>query len=286
MKIRMALAFTACIVMTFLAISAMFHPASQAMGEGGYAGKQSLLRLDKTAEQLYQAAYTNNRQAGYKYVQQLEKQMDSVSLRDVAGQSEGWRLLEDSVSAVEASLHGGRSGTSWMLEAARIHLTTDALIRPQHALWLQYEKLMLEDLQRVKRAWNRQTGDGAAAARAAMDSFTAHLAKIEAAAAVQRPGERIAQLKERMRYTNVLLDAGVRGQSKQDWTEDSIADLRDSLVRLFDDGLAGNEEPAFSPVAEARPIAWVLLLGAVISGVLAYNGWRQYKYRPYGIKKR
>jgi sporulation protein YpjB len=284
MKIRIVLPLFLCIVMTVCSVTVAKAFPSELIGTGHVNESRSgLLRLDETATALYEAAYRNNRQAGYKYVQQLAKLVDKQEVRQT-GQAAGWMLMEDSISSIAFTLKNGKMTSDWLTASARIHLTTDALLRPEHALWLQYEKVMLEDLERVNRSWNRQTDDGATAARAAMNSFNEHLLRIEAAASMQRPADRIEELRERMHYTNVLLEAGMKGQTKQDWTDNSIQDLEYSLNRLFDNGHSEEEEPVIAPPGEANPISWILLLGAIIMAVLTYIGWRKYKQQPYGVK--
>ncbi|NIK67742.1 sporulation protein YpjB [Paenibacillus sp. BK720] len=284
MKIRIALPLFLCIVMTVCSVTAAKAFPADLIGTGhANESRNELLRLDETAAALYEAAYTNNRQAGYKYVQQLDKLMNKSDIRQ-AGQAAGWKLMDESIASITYTLKNGKVTSDWLTAAARIHLTTDALLRPDHALWLQYEKVMLEDLERVNRSWNRQTDDGAIAARAAMNSFNQHLSRIEAAASMQRPTERIDELRDRMQYTNVLLEAGMKGQTKQDWTDNSISDLEFSVNRLFDNGQPQDEEPVVAPIGEAHPISWILLLGAIIMAVLTYTGWRKYKQQPYGVK--
>ncbi|GLX68953.1 sporulation protein YpjB [Paenibacillus glycanilyticus] len=284
MKIRFVLPLCLCIVMTVCSVTVARALPSDLIGTGhANESRSELLRLDDTAASLYEAAYLNNRQAGYKYVQQLEKLVGNRDIRQ-AGQAAGWDLVEDSIDSILFTLKNGKQASDWLTAAAKIHLTTDALIRPDHALWLQYEKVMIEDLERVNRSWNRQTDDGATAARAAMNSFNDHLLRIEAAAAMQRPVDRIQELRDRMQYTNVLLEAGMKGQTKQDWTDNSIQDLEFSVNRLFDDGHNQEEEPVVAPIGETNPISWILLLGAIIMAVLTYSGWRKYKQQPYGVK--
>lgn len=284
MKIRIVLPLFLCIVMTVCSVTVAKAFPADPIGTG-YANesRNELLRLDETAAALYEAAYLNNRQAGYKYVQQLERIVSNSDIRQ-AGQAAGWERIEDSISSIIFTLKNGKLTSDWLNPAAGIHLTTDALLRPDHALWLQYEKVMLEDLERVNRSWNRQTDDGATAARAAMNSFNEHLSRIEAAASMQRPIDRIDELRDRMHYTNVLLEAGIKGQTKQDWTDNSIQDLEFAVNRLFDDGRSQEEEPVAAPIGEPNPISWILLLGAIIMAVLAYSGWRKYKQQPYGVK--
>lgn len=284
MKIRIVLPLFLCIVMTVCSVTAAkAFPADLLRTGNANESRNELLRLDETAAALYEAAYMNNRQAGYKYVQQLDKLVNKGEIRQ-AGQVAGWKLMEESIASITYTLKNGKVTSDWLTAAARIHLTTDALLRPDHALWLQYEKVMLEDLERVNRSWNRQTDDGAIAARAAMNSFNQHLSRIEAAASMQRPTERINELRDRMHYTNVLLEAGMKGQTKQDWTDNSISDLEFSVNRLFDNGHSQDEEPVVAPVGDAHPISWILLLGAIIMAVLTYTGWRKYKQQPYGVK--
>ncbi len=244
---------------------------------------KKLIRLDEIASSLYIAAYTNNRQSGYNQVQQLQGMLDA-GLSFLPGYHEGWALLEGDAQFIRETLLSGTTRTGWLLEAARIRLATDALIRQEHALWLQYERLMQDDMLRVQRAWKRPTGDGAVAARAAMNSLQEHHERIAPTLALLYGSHYSEEMKERIRYTNQLLEATTVSAANEAMVNHSLKALNESITRLFDQNGRREALPAIAPFAAANPVKWTLFLGAVISAVLAYSGWRKYKADPFGVK--
>ncbi|MOA33385.1 hypothetical protein D3C78_1546770 [compost metagenome] len=143
---------------------------------------------------------------------------------------------------------------------------------------------MQDDLSRVQKAWKRQAGDGAAAARAAMSSLQLHAERIEPTILLLHGSMQGLELKERIKYTNQLLESTGRTTATDQLIDQSLTALKNTIVQLY--SKTGNKEslPAVAPLAAAGPLGWTLFLGAIISAVLAYSGWRKYKMEPYGIK--
>jgi sporulation protein YpjB len=244
---------------------------------------KQLQRLDDMASSLYEAANTNNRQTSYQYVQQLQRIIEG-ELRQSTGNVEGWLAMAQDASAIERTLVSGAGSSSWLMEAARIKLAADALLRPEHALWQQYESVMLDDLSRVEKAWKRQTGDGAIAARATMTSLQEHAKRIEPAIRMLYGGMLEAELTERIQYTNKLLEANAHNITNDAMIDRSLKALKESLVRLFDQSGRDNSLPAVAAIPTSNPLSWTLFLGALISAILTYSGWRKYKANPFGVK--
>ncbi|ANY68896.1 hypothetical protein BBD42_22250 [Paenibacillus sp. BIHB 4019] len=288
MRTRIAIPILLCIAMLLGSVSATWaYAGEQPLGarQAQAADAEELMRrFEEAALSLYKASYADNRQAGYKYVQQLERLVPQLET-GIEGRPAGWAKLQQSIRAVSDELLSKKQSSAWMEASARIHLTADAMLRPASGLWMQYERVMLEDVSRVRKAWKRPYEERANAARAAMDNLSAHLALVEGPAFMLRPEGRAAELQERIRYTNVLLSAGPKDQAQAGRVDEALTQLGAAVSRLFTDKpQAVVEEPALAPPASANPVSWTLLLGAIIMAVLAYKSWRKYKQQPYGIK--
>lgn len=286
MKIRIMIPFVLCIVMTIGSAGAVwgntiFGPSGNSLIAGSEANM--LASLDEAAASLYEAAYTNNRQAAFLKLQRFNQLTKQASVSG-SGSQAGWEAINEAVAQIEQALVRGEPGSGWLMAATRIKLSTDALVRPEHALWLQYESILLHDWTRVQQSWKRSTDDGALAASAAMDSLNEHLNRIELAASIQFGDTAIDEALVRAHYTNLLLDGIIDGGSNGERVNKSLDALRDKLVQLFDEGRETAVLPVVAPAASTNPISWALFLGTIICAVLTYSGWRKYQRSPYGIK--
>ncbi|OME88019.1 hypothetical protein BK120_01490 [Paenibacillus sp. FSL A5-0031] len=286
MKIRFIIPFVVCIVMTIGYANLVWGSGASLQA---FASRltpdpsKQVQRMDNIASSLYEAAYTNNRQAAYQYVQQLQQLVDG-ELKYAAGNAEGWQAVERDANTIEKTLVKGSLGTSWFVEAARIKLTADALARPNNALWLQYEKIMLDDISRVEKAWKRQTDDGAIAARAVMISLEKHADRIKPAVSMMYGSKHETELMERIQYTNRLLEASRKDKNNVASINRSMLELKDTLTRMFNQNQLEADVPVVAAVPISNPLRWTLLLGAFISAILTYIGWRKYKENPFGVK--
>ncbi|MGO4693134.1 sporulation protein YpjB [Paenibacillus sp. 2TAB26] len=286
MKIRFIIPFVVCIVMTIGYANLVWGSGASLQA---FATRltpdpsKQVQRMDNIASSLYEAAYTNNRQAAYQYVQQLQQLVDG-ELKYAAGNAEGWQAVERDANTIEKSLVKGSLGTSWFVEAARIKLTADALARPNNALWLQYEKIMQDDISRVEKAWKRQTDDGAIAARAVMISLEKHADRIKPAVSMMYGSKHETELMERIQYTNRLLEASRKDKNNVASINRSVQELKDTLTRMFNQNQLEADVPVVAAVPISNPLRWTLLLGAFISAILTYTGWRKYKENPFGVK--
>lgn len=289
MKARVIIPLILCVVMTIgsagAAWGSMLPVAVPAAIPGGEAYNQ-LLRLDEIAAALYDAANDNNRQAGYIQLQKLFRLIDRDA-QSSYGSEAGWSIIREDAALIEHALEKGVAGSGWLYLAARIRLAVDAAVHQERALWLQYESLLLDDVVRVKQAWKRQSGDNPAAARAMMHSLIAHVERIEPASRMSGSLARAQQLKERAVYTDKLLEAyRDTGEGNAAEIDASIRALEHAVLTLFQDAEGAQSVPAIASPATSNPIGWALFLGAVISAVLAYSGWRKYKQNPFDIKPR
>ena len=289
MKLRFLMPLLACLILTIGAAGAAWAGSApdwdaRVSGalEKGQEAEMQLVRLDLVAHQLYDSALAGSRQTAYLHVQQLRQLASQDTLQRI-GYREGWSAMRKDAAAIELAIAQGALSSSWMDKAARIRLASDALLRPDKALWLQYEQVMLDDIARIEKAWKRQAGNGAVAAKAAMHSLTGHAGRIETAVMISLGEQRGTELGERVQYMRELLEARVEGHANDEMVNESLRALKAVVASLFEASSSGDEATAPAAVipGSSSPLSWTLLLGAVICAVLAFTGWRKYKDRPF-----
>lgn len=274
-----------CIALSASFVASLWANAPTAASEQTViAGRDAAVtRFDETAESLYNAAKQSNRQAGYLYIQQLRMMM-SKQLQQTWRGSEGWDLMERSAAEVEEALAAGKPEADWLAGAARLRLAADVMRRPEAPLWFSYETVMRDDMNKVIKAWNRTDGQNAESARATLQTLAVHLDRIEAAAKLQQDPGKINEAKAKLAYTARLLEAGKRDNAQTEWTSAALAELKIEILRIFEGTPAAEPLPAVAPIHAGHPVYWMLLLGAIIAGALAFAGYRKYKGQPYGVK--
>lgn len=242
------------------------------------AANDKLETLEGLVGGFYLAAVEGNRQLAYTYVTKIRTITRAPELRTI-GESSGWVQIDERLKQSEKALNGNKSALAWREEAARLKLAVDALAPGRHSLWLQYELLLREDLDRLQKAWNRGGISGAEAASAAMTQLVEHVDRMEAAASVGQSPERIRLLQERIRYTDTLLTAAKREEANPRLVEGSFILLTDAVDRVFEKP----GRPASAPAAVEQPTMWMFMLGAIVLSALTYTGWRKFRHDRLGI---
>lgn len=295
-KTRIVVPFLICVFMTIGSVSVVRGgpgPSLNAMFpvEGG--PYEALYRLDETGASLYGAANDNNRQVAYAQVQKLKKGLDNEFVRSY-GVEEGWEKLKADLRTIDAALASGAPSAEWREQAARVRLALDAVAQGSGSLWFQYKRLLQDDVQLIGQALKRSTDDRKAAAEAALallGSMSAHVNRIEPAAAMSGQGLRMEELKQRMAYSGKLIEL-----TRTESASASVAAVRSALgsldgakaaidgIFITDVAADAAAMPAISPPTAVYPLQWSFFLGTLISAVLTFVGWRKYKQMPYGIK--
>jgi len=289
MRLRIIIPFVITVMMTIGCIAAAAsgtnHSYITASSSAVIAGDESKLleRMNESAAALYEAVYADNRQAAFLYLQRLQRQLDAMADNGWSNEPK-WHSLREDTEAIAYSLAKGKPLAEWINAVARLKLTMDAAVLKERALWVNYEKVMQDDFDRLNKAWSRQTIDRSSAALAAMKSLEEHAERIKPAAASVVGERSAAELMERIRHTKSLLAANEQGISNASQIDKSLGALAATIEMLFKT-VKQNELPAAAlPVAAGNPLSWSFFLGAVISAVLTYTGWRKYKHTPYGVK--
>ncbi|WP_190287503.1 sporulation protein YpjB [Paenibacillus darwinianus] len=265
------------VVLTALLIASGLSMAWKMEASEG-SGKDPQSKRDVLAawtEGFYQASIEGNRQLAYGYVLKIKSVAGDRELRSL-GTKEGWKVLDERLNAAETLIERGEFAYTWREEAARLKLAVDALSRDRNALWRQYERLLREDLSRLRKAWQRGGKEGDASAYAALDQLESHTLRLEAAAAFGAEPARVSLLKERIRYTEKLLQAAPGGpdSANRTLTEGSFMLLGDSVDRLF----ASDTARSAAVSASGHPSwQWAAMLAVIVLAGLFYTGWQKFR---------
>jgi hypothetical protein len=239
---------------------------------------KKLVLLEEWTNGLYQASVDENRQLAYTYALRIQKLALEPELRRI-GEPTGWSRIDDHVQTVVRSLNRGELSPAWREDASKLKLAVDALAAGRKSLWLQYERLLHEDISRLQKAWQRGGSEGAEAAAAALSQLRLHVSRMEAAAAVSEQPERVRTLLDRIRYAEKLIAAPEQTDAQRMMAEGAFVLIGDAVDRLFE-----NRASIVHAQAVGRPSwQWTFMLTTIVLSTLAYTAWRKFRAMQQAI---
>ncbi|BBH20966.1 hypothetical protein Back11_23110 [Paenibacillus baekrokdamisoli] len=261
----------------------------------------ALTELNRLSEELYSASNKGNRQLAYTILGHLEKASALPSVRQ-QGTPQGWIAFDKSLKEVKQVLSQTGSSRDWYMQAARIKLASDALIRPEAGLWLQYEDILGDDESRMRQAWQSQRKGYSEETLISLRIYNEHLQRFEVAALMQRDASLLLGLRNQLVYTEQLI-RHVEKEGKTNAT--SIPQAFQNLI-LAQSHLFQGDHPSIAAQSDPRVMMpggnpssseqlAILYISAIVMSMLALVGWRRFAYErrhgsPYspanGNKKR
>jgi hypothetical protein len=247
--------------------------------EAPAAAEDRLDRLELLTRSFYLAAVEGNRQLAYASLLRIEDAAESPELRAI-GEPAGWSRIDATIAAARKALVRERDVSAWREEASRLLLAVDALAPGRESLWLGYGRLIGDDLDRMRRGWQRGGREGAEAAAVSLRLMKERVERLEAAAALNRPLPAVMRLGERIRYAEKLLGAAAEtGEANRVWIEESFDAIGRAAEELFGpEAVRSSARPADDPSP-----AWIAALSAILCAALGYAGYRKYRQDRWGI---
>ena len=250
-------------------------PAAAASEPNGIAGKpeERWQKLDRQAEARYQAVKKQELEQARQLVQQMGEAMTDTSFYGATG-VEGVRALSDAIVQVKRALPAIELNEERLMHAAaRLRLASDALIHKKQAMWLQYEQMLRDEMNRMKQV--TQEAEWLSSAK----QWLLHVDRIRPAAAIQRSPET-------MEFIESLVRLVERAVAKKT----SLAEVNQALNRHGDEWLRQlfgktKDAPTFGQEdTGALPIQWTLLFTFIICSVLFYVALQKYRYEHDSIR--
>ena len=256
---------------------------------------RTLEQVNQLSEQLYSAANEENRQLAYSLIGRLETVAgDSVIRR--SGMVQGWTAFDKSLEDAKLAIVQTGTSSSWYRQAARLKLASDALLRPEAPLWLQYEQVLSDDENRLQQAWQSQQEGHAEAAVVFLHIFREHIERFEVAALMQREASLLTNLKDRLDYTERLLHfTGEEGNIDPASIPQSFQALSLAISDLFasssvTSSITVQSAPGVMTASEyraGREQLVIMYISAIVLGILAFAGWRRFTYeQKHGVPYR
>lgn len=234
-------------------------------------------QLTEASQALYRSAAEGNRQVVYQQVQQLRQKAAHPQIRS-KGQAEGWLEVDVMLAELTTGLQGVSSTHELRVASARLSLAFDALNGGHEALWRSYYPLIRDDVNRLNKAWHRQTSDYASAALAVTRGMREHYRMIEVAALFQQQPEMVRELDASIDHIAVQLASAEQDQMRYASVSRSIQSLAYAVDRLFLTPADTVADPVIFIDKGKMPLRFALIMAVLIIAVLLYAGWQRFKY--------
>ncbi len=233
--------------------------------------------LNQTVEQLYQhvlAGDINRVQVDLQQVDMIFKNSQLQKLTTV----EGIHALSESIIEMkEAVARVQLDSDQWLTASAKLRMAADGLSNTKQPLWLQYYKLIREELSQMKT--ESEKGDPLAV-KQAYERLQTHYEIIRPAVVIQRKPEDVTMADSWLSYAGGLVNA-VSPQPGQ------IQKMIEQGEEMFN-GLFGKKKdyPALAPLDQVNGTwPWLIWAGAFIIAALVYTAYRKYRGEKTSIKK-
>ncbi|WP_028548641.1 sporulation protein YpjB [Paenibacillus sp. UNC451MF] len=221
--------------------------------------------LNQTADDMYKKVMQGDITGGRAVLQQLSDLVTTIRYEGLTT-LEGLNALTESVTQGKRLFNAVRySPDEGQVAAAQIRLAADALSHPEQPMWLQYYKLLQDDLNGIEQAAkNEKLPD----IQKSVGVFERHITIIHPSLLISRDPTDVEKLDSLVTF--------VTGQAKSEKAPyQPIANLLPSLHQIIDKLFLKKDTTAFLPVVDDKnPILWTFAIGSVILVALGFAGWR------------
>ncbi|MFS0871265.1 sporulation protein YpjB [Paenibacillus xylanilyticus] len=276
---------TGLMVVSFMALlfwtNLSYSVSALSKGNGDGTDQQvlvnsSIQQLNEEATSLYRHALEHNIEEVRNSIMRISERLEHISFE---GQTtvEGIHAISETIVEVkEAAVRVKSDDTGLQQASAKLRLAADSLANPAKPLWLQYYKIVQNDLQALSTAVNRHENGAALSSQYAV--LEEHYETIRPAAMIRREPYEIAQLDAWLSHTK-----GLTAAKQPDIAQlQSMVSQGEELVNQ----LFGREkdESAFVPFVQGpNRRAAGLFITSVIVAALTYAGYRKYRAQQQGI---
>lgn len=230
--------------------------------------KGKLSEMNHTAETLYKKAMEGAIEEARAELIVIGNQITQIRFEGITT-VEGVNALSNTIvkakrvfNAVKFSQHEG------IIAAARVRLAIDALTHPNQPMWLQYYKVLVEDLSSIRKAAEDKQ---VAETRKALDVMYQHYSIIRPAILINRDAAEVEKADSLFAFLGSQMAAK---QVQYEQVRAGIEQLQQELDEMF----MKKHAQAYAPLTDSgKPIVWATGIGSAIVIVLSYVAWRKFK---------
>lgn len=227
-----------------------------------------LTEMTQTSEIIYNLAQDGRVLDVKVQLQTLESQVSTFQYSGVTS-LEGFHALSESIIEAKRVFNAVQfSQDKGVIAAARIHLALDAMSHPVKPMWLQYDKVLLHDLEHIKSAALVKQADQS---KLTANRMFEHYLIIRPSIMINRDDITVEQI-------DSLFTFMVTQLNKKHIDYDNIHSAIDQFYELWNQVFLKRSRQAYLPLTNKYEIlVRTMGLGTVILLVLAYVGWRKYQ---------
>lgn len=231
--------------------------------------QKKLEQLNLTADEMYKKAMEGQMMEARGKLLQISDQITGINFDGIVS-IEGLNALTEAVTQAKRIYNAvSFSHNEGQISAAKIRLATDALTHKNQPMWLQYEKVLhaeLDQLDQAVKESKRQDAIGS------FNKLNQHIAIIRPSIYINRNATEVEKLNSIMTFIQSEL-------SKDPISVKNLHKGIEQFHQVLDDIFKGKQEAtAYMPMPDAKhPILWALGIGAIISSVLTFAGWRMFQ---------
>ncbi|BFH61819.1 sporulation protein YpjB [Paenibacillus azoreducens] len=269
------LIFTVFITAQTGEVHALDGLATTASGSSAEAVKQAQ-NLSQTVERMYQHVLEGNINLVNRDLAEVNSIFENSSLQKLTS-VEGIHALSESIIEMKAAVARVKiDKEQWFTASAKLRMAADALNNPKQPMWLQYYKLIREELSKMKSGVDK---GGFLAVKEAYERLQNHYEVIRPAVVIQRKQADVTMADSWLSYAGGLVNA----------VQPNPADLHsmiDQGEEMFN-GLFGKKKdyPALAPLEQTdNSWPWLVGGGAFIFVILVYTAYRKYKGEQNSMK--
>ncbi|GBK63197.1 hypothetical protein GNQ08_16255 [Paenibacillus macerans] len=228
-----------------------------------------LKQLETAAEALYGHMQQGRVEEAHAEMERLIAALEGVSFKGLTSVEGIHALAESIMDARETLARSEIVPDEWSRSSAVLRLAVNSLLHKDKGLWLQYYKVMADDMQRMN---NARVGGQSEKLRAAFGNLQQHYETIRPAAVIRRDPSTVNRFDSWLSYAERLSNDQPMDEAA---LMEAIRQGESALKALF--GRKG-EEPVFLPIAGyENPWYWSGLIGLWIVLALGYTGLRKFQ---------
>lgn len=228
--------------------------------------------LNLEVEKLYQLVEEGNLIATNESLRRVQSLFEASSFKGLTS-VEGIQVLAESIVEMKETTASAKlEPKQWMMSAGKLRLAVDSLNHPKDGIWLQYYKVIREDLQMMEQSAAKQDRDGIKKAYTTLED---HYELIRPALVIQRKPEEVSMIESWLSYAG-----GVVSTSNPSQVREMIPQGEAIVNILFG---KKKDEPALAALGEVEgPWFGRLFFAAFILSVLTFVAYRKYKGQKNG----
>jgi sporulation protein YpjB len=221
--------------------------------------------LNVTADDMYRKVMQGDVAGGKAVLQQLSDQVTQIQYEGITS-VEGLNALTDTVTQAKKVFNAAKfSNEEGQVSAAKIRLATDALTHTNQPMWLQYYKLLQDDMNVLEKAAKDQKKTEL---QKVFQQFDHHYGVIHPSLLISRSPADV----EKMDSLRSFVSQAV---TEQDEPYKQVLDVLPHMRQTIDKLFMKKEATAYLPMTDQQnPILWTIGIGSVILAALLFAGWR------------